>query len=80
MKVKVTKTGVVVPKEMLEGIEEVEVTKEGDRIIIFSATPTDPIFGLGTNPVLSGNDGSDAQRYQEKRVMEDLKTLEEMQK
>lgn len=29
---------------------------------------------------LSGNDGSDAQRYQEKRVMEDLKTLEEMQK
>ena len=67
MKVKVTETGVVVPKEMLEGIEEVEITKEGDRIIIFSVTPTDPIFGLGTNPV----------SYQ---VMEDLKTLEEMQK
>ena len=66
MKVKVTETGVVVPKEMLEGIEEVEITKEGDRIIIFSVTPTDPIFGLGTNPV----------SYQ---VMEDLKTLEEMQ-
>ena len=56
MKVKVTETGVVVPKEMLEGIEEVEITKEGDRIIIFSVTPTDPIFGLGTNPVSSGID------------------------
>jgi hypothetical protein len=56
MKVKVTETGVVVPKEMLEGFEEVEITKEGDRIIIFSVTPTDPIFALGTNPVLSGID------------------------
>lgn len=29
---------------------------------------------------LSGNDGNDAQRYQEKRVMEDLNKLEEMEK
>jgi predicted RNA binding protein YcfA (HicA-like mRNA interferase family) len=29
---------------------------------------------------LSGNDGDDAQRYQEKRVMQDLKTLEEIGK
>jgi len=28
--------------------------------------------------ILSGNDGHDAQRYQEKRVMSDLKKLEEM--
>lgn len=57
MKAKVTKRGLFIPREMLAGAEEVEIRKEGHRIVI-SPIGSDPILNLGKNPVECG--GSDA--------------------
>lgn len=58
MQANVTEQGVVIPKMWLEGIDKVEISKEGDRIVLVPVVPEDPIWGLGTQPV---NDGiSDA--------------------
>ena len=54
MKVKVTDEGVTIPKQMLEGVQEVEVRREGDRLIVIPLGEEDPIFGLGRSPVASG--------------------------
>lgn len=59
MKAKVTKEGVLIPREMLEGIssEEVEIRKEPGKILVLPAE--DPILGLGKNPIRTGvRDGS----------------------
>lgn len=51
MRAKVTKEGVLIPKEMLEGIsgEEVEIRKEPGRLLVLPAE--DPILGLGGDPL-----------------------------
>lgn len=54
MKVKVTEEGVVIPKQLLEGVEEVEIQKEENLIVVIPATKKDPIFDLGENPVKCG--------------------------
>ncbi len=54
MRVKVTKRGVVIPKDMLGGAEEVEIRKEDHRIVIALLSEPDPIFNLGKNPVDCG--------------------------
>lgn len=51
MKVKVTKRGLIIPREMLAGAEEVEIRKEDHRIVISPITKSDPIFNLGKHPV-----------------------------
>ncbi len=52
MKAIVKKDGVLVPKEMLQGIKEVEIVKEGGRIILLPLpNANDPLFKLGTEPV-----------------------------
>ncbi|NJP08328.1 MAG: hypothetical protein HC866_01700 [Leptolyngbyaceae cyanobacterium RU_5_1] len=51
MKVRVTEQGVVVPKELLEGIEEVEIRRENGWIVVIPTVKHDPILGLGQNPV-----------------------------
>jgi len=54
MKAKVTKEGVVIPKEFLEGIEEVEIRKADNLVVIVPTTKSDPILGLGQHPVDCG--------------------------
>ncbi|MBM4296768.1 MAG: hypothetical protein FJ143_03415 [Deltaproteobacteria bacterium] len=54
MKAKVTDKGVVIPKEFLEGIEEVEIRKADNLLVIVPTTKNDPILGLGENPVKCG--------------------------
>lgn len=54
MKAKVTEEGLVIPKELLAGIEEVEIFTENHRIVIQPISQVDPILGLGSNPVMSG--------------------------
>lgn len=54
IKVKVTQEGVVIPKKYLKGAEEVEIKKENGFIIVIPITDTDPILGLGKNPVVCG--------------------------
>ena len=53
LKAKVTKRGLIVPKEMLAGAEEVEIRKEDHRIVI-SPVVSDPILNLGKHPVECG--------------------------
>jgi hypothetical protein len=51
MKLKVTATGVLIPKELLGELEEVELTQEPGKIILTTAQPSPSIWQLGTNPV-----------------------------
>jgi virulence-associated protein VagC len=51
MKAKVTEKGVVIPKEFLEGIEEVEIRKTDSVVVIVPTTKTNPILALGQHPV-----------------------------
>lgn len=54
MKAKVTQEGVIVPKEFLEGAEEVEIHKEDHKIIVIPIVSHDPILDLGKHPVTCG--------------------------
>ena len=54
MQAKVTEKGVLVPKQWLEGIDQVEIHREGDRIVLVPSTKSDPIWDLGSNPTNVG--------------------------
>jgi virulence-associated protein VagC len=64
MKARVTKRGLTIPREMLAGAEEVEIRKEGHRIVISPVAKSDPIFNLGKSPVECGV--SDASEHHDK--------------
>ena len=51
MKLAVTDKGVIIPKELLFDVEEVEVKRKSDLLIITPSGDTDPILGLGRDPV-----------------------------
>ena len=51
MKLKVTESGVVIPKYLLGESQEVEVIKEQGKIIITTSKKTPSIWDLGSNPV-----------------------------
>jgi hypothetical protein len=52
MRTKVTDTGVLIPKMWLEGIDEVEIHKEQNMIIIVPVKAADPILELGKQPII----------------------------
>ena len=54
MKSKVTEKGVLIPKRLLEGVEEVEIRKENGLILVVPVPAHDPIFDLGKNPAKGG--------------------------
>ena len=54
MKTKVTEKGVVIPKEFFEGIEEVEIRKADNLLVIVPTEKIDPILALGQHPVKCG--------------------------
>jgi hypothetical protein len=58
MKMKVTEKGLVIPKHWLEGIDEVEIRREQNMILILPVSANDPILELGTQPIVG--DVSDA--------------------
>src|SRR5262245_22199796 len=51
MVVKVTEDGVIIPKKLLNGAEEVEIRRERNLILVIPKGEEDPIFKLGTEPV-----------------------------
>ncbi len=51
MTAKVTEDGLLIPRELLNGFEEVEIRRENDRVIIIGAATRDPIWSLGSAPV-----------------------------
>jgi virulence-associated protein VagC len=54
MKARVTEKGVVVPKDFLPGIEEVEIRRTNNIVVIVPTTKSDPILALGQYPVKCG--------------------------
>jgi hypothetical protein len=55
MKVKVTPSGIMVPRHLLPDVDEVDVRMEGGVVVIAAArTDNDPLLGLGTAPVDCG--------------------------
>jgi len=54
MKFKVTEQGVVIPKDFLKGVEEVEISQENNIIFVSVTNQTEPIFEMGMNPVNCG--------------------------
>ena len=51
MKTKVTEQGLLIPKELLEGFDEVEIRREDHQLLIVPVSE-DPILSLGREPVL----------------------------
>lgn len=51
MKAKVTKEGVVIPKRLLKDVDEVEIKKKDDVILVVPTAKEDPILKMGTHPV-----------------------------
>jgi hypothetical protein len=51
MRTKVTENGVLIPKAMLEGIDEVDIQKAQNMIIVVPVQADDPIVNLGKHPI-----------------------------
>jgi len=51
MRSKVTDQGVTVPKHWFQGITEVEIQREEDRVVIVPVRGDDPITKLGKSPI-----------------------------
>ena len=54
IRTKVTEQGVLIPRTLLEGMDEVEIRKENGIITVMPAAQTDPISHLGEHPVECG--------------------------
>ncbi|HEX9930496.1 MAG TPA: hypothetical protein VGB02_18305 [Pyrinomonadaceae bacterium] len=51
MKTEVTEEGIMIPKQFLEGVKEVEIRKEKNYILVIPLSGEDPILRFGKNPV-----------------------------
>lgn len=51
MKARVTDQGLVIPKEFLKGVNQVEIRQEGNLVLVIPHGFEDPLSELGTNPV-----------------------------
>jgi len=51
MRTKVTEQGIFIPKQMLEGVKEVEIRKEKSVIVIVPLSEEDPILQFGKDPI-----------------------------
>lgn len=58
MTAKVTEQGIVIPKEMLGMMDEVEIEKLNGIVVVRPITASDPLWDLGNDPVIE--DISDA--------------------
>lgn len=54
MKAKVTQQGVIIPKKLLRGVEEVEIRKKNGMILVVPRPKDDTVYKLGTKPVRCG--------------------------
>jgi hypothetical protein len=50
---KVGASGLLIPKEMLGAVEEVELVEQPGRIVVVLDPSKDPIHRLGKNPVIA---------------------------
>ena len=54
MRTVVTEAGVMIPKELLGGVKEVDIRKENGLIVVIPLSQTDPILEFGKHPVTCG--------------------------
>lgn len=54
MRTKVSEQGVVIPKELLEGITEVDIRKQNGLIVVTPVGKEDSLYDIGRNPVKLG--------------------------
>lgn len=54
MRTKVGENGVLIPKELLTGITEVDIRKQNGVIMVIPAGKDDPIYDIGKEPVAGG--------------------------
>ena len=60
MKSRVTEQGLLIPKHLLEGVDEVDIQKRGGIIVVAPVSPRDPVLNLGNEPIaLDIEDGSE---------------------
>jgi len=52
MRAKVTENGVLIPKKWLEGIDEVDIQRTQNMIIVVPVQADDPTLNLGKQPIL----------------------------
>lgn len=58
MKTRVGASGVLIPRDLLGDVHEVEIRKENGVIVVVPIVADDPIWNLGTQPITT--DVSDA--------------------
>ena len=51
MKSKVTEQGLLIPRSLLEGVDEVDIQKLGGVIVVSPVSRRDPVLDLGNEPV-----------------------------
>ena len=56
MKAKVTEQGLLIPKQFLEGIQEVEIRQQNGLLLIVPIVNDDPILQLGSEPIVDNVD------------------------
>jgi hypothetical protein len=60
MRIPVTEQSVLIPKEWLPDVREVDIQQDDDVIVVKTCVARDPIQGLGEHPVECGStDGSE---------------------
>ena len=66
MKAQVTDEGLLIPKQLLEGIQEVEIRKEKNLIFIVPLVSDDAILQLGQFPIFE--ETNDASEHHDKYI------------
>lgn len=56
MRITVTEQGVLIPKQLLEGIREVEVRSQQGILLVLPVVEGDPILQLGQEPIADSVD------------------------
>ncbi|AFZ32999.1 hypothetical protein Glo7428_4563 [Gloeocapsa sp. PCC 7428] len=51
MRIAVTEQGVLIPKQLLEGIQEVEIRHQHGVLLVLPVVDDDPILQLGKEPI-----------------------------
>ena len=54
MRTKVSENGVLIPKDLLTGITEVDIRKQNGVIVVIPAGKDDPLYNIGKDPVACG--------------------------
>jgi hypothetical protein len=60
MRAKVTESGITLPRDWFEGAAEVEIRREEHCVVVVPVRASDPIAGLGSNPIMAHVDDASA--------------------